>query len=241
MTAESIPAGDDPRRLLSNARQLARRVRLAQRATWFPLLALGVVFLGAIPIDLFGQVRDCQPSTAMGGHPPPGEICLVYNPVHAVYWPVAHVLAYALIAYWYLRVARERGLRGRVLPYVVTGIVVTIVMSAVALWIVHQAITAWHHQVEYQLPGQVWVWRLFDDGGVWIGLLVLAWLERHLALLVFALGYLAVMLIVFDPRFFLRPASMMAILGSALLLGAYGFFRAQRRGVERGGSSERAN
>ena len=34
MTTDSVPAGGDPRRLLSDVRTLAHRVRLDQRVTW---------------------------------------------------------------------------------------------------------------------------------------------------------------------------------------------------------------
>ena len=49
MTSDAVPAGGDPRRLLADARNLARRVRFAQRVTWLPLLVLAVVTFGAIP------------------------------------------------------------------------------------------------------------------------------------------------------------------------------------------------
>jgi hypothetical protein len=40
MTTDSISAGGDPRRLLSDVRALARRVRRDQRMTWVALLVL---------------------------------------------------------------------------------------------------------------------------------------------------------------------------------------------------------
>lgn len=47
MTTESAFAGDGPHRLLPGARELAQRVRQAQRATWFPLLVFAAVTFGA--------------------------------------------------------------------------------------------------------------------------------------------------------------------------------------------------
>jgi hypothetical protein len=69
MATESAYAGDDPRRLLSGTQDLARRVRRAQRATWFPLLVLawaehnpallaftlGYLVIVLVPVD-FGWV-----------------------------------------------------------------------------------------------------------------------------------------------------------------------------------------
>ena len=47
MTTETAHPGDDPHRLLSNTRELAERVRKAQRATWFPLLVFAAVTFAA--------------------------------------------------------------------------------------------------------------------------------------------------------------------------------------------------
>ena len=46
---------DDPKSLLAEKRELARRVRRAQRTTWFALLVLGVVVLLAIPFYRYGH------------------------------------------------------------------------------------------------------------------------------------------------------------------------------------------
>ena len=73
MTSDSVPAGGDPRRLLADARDLARRVRLAQRVTWLPLLVLALVTFGAIPVYRFGHpvLSDCQ---TVGD----GQVCKVW-------------------------------------------------------------------------------------------------------------------------------------------------------------------
>jgi uncharacterized membrane protein YhaH (DUF805 family) len=54
MLNEFAYAGDsDPRQALSRARELVRRVRAAQRATWFPLLVLAAV-IASIPVERYG-------------------------------------------------------------------------------------------------------------------------------------------------------------------------------------------
>ena len=232
MTTDSVPAGGDPRRLLADSRHLARRVRLAQRVTWFPLLVLAAVTFVAIPVARYGPwVLDCEPLREPAG----ATICAGYRPVLMVYWPVALLLAYAAIAYCYVRVARARGLGGRVAPYVIAGIALTALATVAALWGIHQAQSAVHHQPPADLYGPNWAYRLVGTGGaIGLALLVLAWLERHLALLLFSLAYLAVVLVPINfgwgthwgPAWGFAPP--LVINGGVLLLGGLGFVLAQR-------------
>ncbi|MFJ9841311.1 hypothetical protein ACIRYZ_12685 [Kitasatospora sp. NPDC101155] len=48
MTDASVPSPSSPREVLSSLGELTRRVRSAQRGTWFPLLLFGVLTLGGI-------------------------------------------------------------------------------------------------------------------------------------------------------------------------------------------------
>ena len=72
-------------------------------------------------------------------------------------------------------------------------------------------------------------------GTIGVALLVLAWLERHVALLLFTLGYLAVVLVPInfgwgttgEPDGSSLP--QLVISGGVLLLGALGFALARRR------------
>jgi hypothetical protein len=101
-----------------------------------------------------------------------------------------------------------------------------------------------HHYIRANPPTDPypsWIMRLdhlaTPSGLIGVALLVLVWLERHFALLLFTLGYLAV---VIAPAgygwgdhwgagywFVLAP---LLINGGVLLLGALGFAQAQRRG-----------
>src|SRR6266487_2983633 len=111
MTTETVYPGDDPHRLLSSARELAQRVRRAQRATWFPLLVFAAATFAAIPVFRYG-----------GHHPetcaavPGGRICTIYSTASFVYWPIALVLAYLAIAAFYIRRSCPRGRRTRARP-----------------------------------------------------------------------------------------------------------------------------
>lgn len=237
MTTNSVPADGDPRRLLAASRHLAHRVRVSQRVTWFPLLVLAAVTFAAIPVARFGPiVLDCAPVPNQMG----AQACAVYRPVALfVYWPVALLLAYAAIAYCYERVARARGLGGRVAPYVIAGVVLTGLFTAVAVWGAHEAELMVHHQPA-TLYGPHWIYRLLGaDGAIGLALLVLALLERHLALLLFTVAYLAVVLVPINfgwgsgwgPTWGYAPS--LVINGGVLLLGGLGFALAQRRGRTR--------
>ncbi|GAA4252232.1 hypothetical protein [Dactylosporangium darangshiense] len=227
MTSDAVPAGGDPRRLLADARDLARRVRLAQQVTWLPLLVLAVVTFGAILVYRFAHpiLSDCRAVQD-------GRLCKGWFRAAAFYWWSASVLAYVAIAVGYLRVARARGLGARVLPYVLTGVGL-VVLSAAA--------TATWRLLDYPYgpagpPAFVQLlFRLVDPtGAIGLALLVLAWLERRVALLLFAVGYLAVVLVPINfgwgahwgMQWHFAP--QLVINGGVLLLGSAGFALAQR-------------
>ena len=226
MTANSIPAAEDPRRLLADLRSLAHRVRLDQRMTWVTLLILAAVTLVAIPFDWFGMQVNCFPD---GG-------CQFARRGMLYYWPAATLVAYAAIALCYLRAARARGLGARVLPYAITGAVTAVVFPAA--WVV---VTTFFANPVPEQPLPYW-WFVIDRllmpwGTIGVTLLVLAWLERNVALLLFTVGYLALVLLVLpmSDGYGLRlgihagMAVPQLIVGVVLLLGAIGFRVAARR------------
>ena len=222
MTTDAGHPGDDPHRLLSSARALARQVRRDQRATWLPLLVFAALTFAAIPVRrLTGHHLDCH---AVAG----GQVCRAYSDADFVYWPTALVLAYVAIVTFYVRRSRARGVGTRVLPYAVTGIVIALALTGVALWTLHHPLNEhnppWLHGVPYRLvsPG----------GAIGLALLVLARVERNRALLLLTLAYLAVVAVPvtfgtdrFDPPWYSLPAVSQ---GTVLLLGGIGFALAQR-------------
>ncbi|SNT66245.1 hypothetical protein SAMN05421812_13526 [Asanoa hainanensis] len=230
MTSDTVPAAGDPRRLLADVRGLARKVRLTQRVTWLPLLTLALVTFGAIPANMLGEpvTRDCY---SVEG----GEICKIWEPAADLYWLVALVVAYVVIARVYLRVARERGVDARVLPYVLTGVGFSVLMFALigvgaGVWFVRDAADLLNPSTSIEV-----LFRLLTPvGGIGLALLVLAWLERNVALLLFTLGYLAVILVPIDFGWgvhwggHLQGVTSLVIVGGVLLLGSGGFALAQR-------------
>lgn len=230
MTSDAIPAAGDARRLLTETRDLARRVRVAQRVTWLPLLALSLVSFGAIFALRFGHqvLSNCH---QVGD----GQVCEVWFRDASIYWWVALILAYAVTVAGYLRVARARGVGGApVARFAIAGLAMLVLF------------TLFHVIVGNVLPDPdptkplPWavlaLFRLTDfTGTIGLALLVLAWLERHPALLVFALAYLTVVVVPINfgwgehwgSNWAFAP--MLAIGGGVLLLGSAGFWFAQRR------------
>ncbi|MCU7726102.1 hypothetical protein ODJ79_20445 [Actinoplanes sp. KI2] len=228
MTTETVPAGGEPRRLLSDVHSLARQVRRDQRATWIALSILAGATFVAIPFDYFFLVAHCTP---VGD----GAACTFDRRGFLYYWPPALLLSYAAIALCYVRIARRRGLGARVLPYAITGAALTVLFTAA--WVGIRLYLAHHGTPANPLPS----WALLLDrlvapaGTIGVALLVLARLERNVPLLVFTLGYLAVVLVPIDFGWgrnwgihttFLPPQ---IIAGTVLLGGAVGFALAHRR------------
>lgn len=232
MTDESAPREDSPRELLAAVRDLTRQVRAAQRATWFPLLVFAAITLIAIPVyryapylDVFGTCRTQGGSTVCSGE----------NPTVLGYWTVALVAAYALIAGFYVRQSRRRGVGTPVRPYIIVGIILAVLMTAVSIWLIYHplppvAADPFSTEPADLTPGPAaWLVSGLASPGSVIGLalLVLAWVERHWALLAFSLGYLAIGLAqgaqvihTSSPWFFLP---YLLVPAGILLLGAAAF------------------
>jgi hypothetical protein len=214
-------SGDDPRQLLSGTRELTRQVRRTQRATWFPLLALAAVTFAAIPFRYSPhRLGTCAATETV-------RVCIAYPSALLVYWPTALVLAYAVIAAFYIRRSQARGVGTRVRPYVVAGIILALAMTGSLLWTLY-------HPLAFTPGGPGLLPALHSYSfAIGLALVVLAWAERNGALLALALGYSAVVLVTAT----VGPVSghgllgwpvQLVIPGSVLLLGGIGFLLAQR-------------
>jgi hypothetical protein len=192
MTHESVPSADSPRELLAGVRELTRKVRAAQRSTWFPLLVLAVITLATIPLYRFAP-RHLGPCRS-GPH---GTIvCAAAIPGLLVYWPIALVLAYAVIAGFYARQSRRRGVGTPVGPYVVTGAVIAVLVATASLWrAFHQHVSLPGAHVHVAAPALVLYALASPAAAIGLGLLVLAWVERSWALLGYSLIYLVIVLV----------------------------------------------
>jgi hypothetical protein len=222
MTSGAAFSGDDPRQLLSGTRELTRQVRRTQRATWFPLLVLAAVTFAAIPFRYAPHRLGTCAATATE------RVCTAYPPALLVYWPTALVLAYAVIAAFYIRRSQARGVGTRVRPYVVAGIILALAMTGSLLWTLY-------HPLAFTLDGPGGLFSVLHSYlfAIGLALVVLAWAERNGALLALALGYLAVVLVTatFGPtggHGGLGFPVQLVTAGSVLLLGGIGFLLAQR-------------
>ena len=221
MTSGTAFSGDDPRRLLSGTRELTRQVRRTQRATWFPLLVLAAVTFAAIPFRYSPHRLGTCAATDLA------RVCTAYPPALLVYWPTALVLAYVVIAAFYIRRSQARGVGTRVRPYVVAGIILALAMTGSLVWTLY-------HPLAFPLAGPGLSSALHSYSfAIGVALVVLAWAERNGALLALALGYSAVVLVTatvgsVSGHGWLGWPVQLVIPGSVLLLGGIGFLLAQR-------------
>lgn len=221
MTSGTAFSGDDPRQLLSGTRELTRQVRKTQRATWFPLLVLATVTFAAIPFRYSPhRLGTCAATETV-------RVCTAYPPALLVYWPTALVLAYVVIAAFYIRRSQARGVGTRVRPYVVAGIILALAMTGSLVWTLY-------HPLAFTLAGPGLFSALHSYPiAIGLALVVLAWAERNGALLALALGYLTVVLVTATVGSVSGHGALgfpvqLVIPGSVLLLGGIGFFLAQR-------------
>jgi hypothetical protein len=237
MTNDPGPA-DSPRQLLLTTRKLTQQVRQAQRATWFPLVLLGLVVIAAAPFYRLTPGVDvtCGPirATAHGGLT---KTCVASIGWAAfTYWAVTLVLAYALIAGFYLLRARRRGVGTRIVPYALAG-VAGLALVVLSVWPVQRVLG----QLHSDSPASLVVHGLNPLVAIGLALFVLVWAERNWALLVFAAGYLTVAIVttftsltrllrdlgwVVAPHWVLLPRLWLA--GAVLLLGGACFAIAER-------------
>jgi hypothetical protein len=184
MTNHPVPGRDDPHDLLSDTRDLTRRVRLTQRGAWFPLLVFAAATLAATPFYRYGPHPKHCASTPGGGY-----VCTIHSALALWYWPVALLVAYVAITSFYLHRAHQRGVGTRVQPYVGVGAVLALITTAWALWAAaHPALLA-----EYVRPGSFFLYQLASPAGaIGLALLLLAWIERSWPLLALTVAYLIV-------------------------------------------------
>ena len=233
MTNVPLPHETDPRQQLIRSRELARAVRSAQRATWFPLLVFALLTFVSIPIIRLGH-RDVVACRATGTLPSgePGRVCVVRNTATWIYWPIALVLAYIVIAAFYRRRASARGLSSRVQPYVVAGIAITVVLTAVATWASHRVLVGQRDILGWTFDAGELYRFVGPAATIGLALLVLAYVERSVALVGVTLAYLFVVVAPYSNQVASTSpwgfAPRIALDGAVLLAAAIGFAFAQR-------------
>jgi hypothetical protein len=229
MTAAESSAVGSPASQLSLSRALARRVRRERRASWFPLLVFAVVTFLAIPVTRAGHAvgLTCRPLSVPGR--PVARVCVAHNSAAYGYWPIALIASYVLIAAFYLHWSRSRGLATRARPYVVTGLVLAVAVTAAAVWAAHTVLTGRYDILGWHLQGQD-VYRLIAPAcAIGLALLVLAVIDRSPTLLLVSVAYLVLAIGGVDFGWTIARSSPWAfaphlvIAGSILLLASAGF------------------
>lgn len=191
MASSPASPADSPRDLLASVRGLTREVRIAQRGTWLPLLVLAVVNVAAIPVYRFAphHVGPCR--TGEEGI----SVCTGYIPSVLVFWPLALVLAYALIARFYMNQAGRRGVATRVGPYIAVGVALSAALAAASLWRALHPLTVPRPSQADAHPHPGLLGFATPATVIGLALLMLAWVEANRALLAFSVVYLAIVLV----------------------------------------------
>lgn len=229
VTYETTPAAGDPRHLLTATRELTLRVRRKQRAAWLPLLVFAAATLAAIPFYRYGHpTRHC--SSVNGG----GQVCTVYPTLALWYWPVALLLAYIGISWFYVHRARQRGVCSRVRPFVVFGVLAVVLATSGEFWSIdHPAFLAESLHLGPSQTTSV-LFRVASPAGViGLALLWLAWIERSWLLLAITTVYLIVVVIPIFIGSITHPSPWaflphVLLGGGVLLLGSVALAGAQR-------------
>lgn len=187
----SVP--QDPGALLRDLRADRRRARLARHGYWFPLVLFGVLTCASVPFYILPQPSSGSFSAGplqsaylggLGG--------LLVQGGLAYYWLAALLAGVAVTFAWYRWHGRHVGLRTPTWGYLVTGL--TLTALALVIPILEEKVQAFHG-LWVLMPGDLLIRGTFPFVIIAIGLCVLAWAERSLALSAIAGVYLAIALL----------------------------------------------
>jgi hypothetical protein len=221
VTTEPAPTSGEPQSLLATAHELTRQVRREQRGAWFPLLVFAVVTFAATPFVRYGHRHPTHCTSVQGGY-----VCSSYSALALWYWPVALLLAYLPISWFYLIRSRQRGMGTRIQPYIVLGVVLVGLTTAWALWAAaHPAFLAGTLHVGSGAQPTDVLYRIASPAGaIGLALLLLARIERSWALATITAAYLIVVVAAFDVGRLTHPSPWaflphLLIDGGVLLVG----------------------
>ena len=208
------------------------RVRQSQRASWFPLLVLSAATFLAIPVLRYSQHTLTTCGTPTGG----GYVCHAYSTWGVWYWPVALVLAYFGISIFYIRRAHAQGLETRIRTFIVAGIGIAIIVTAMGYWAVHLPVgEVAFLSLHIQESSLGLLHRIATPAfAIGISLLVLARIEHNRPLVLVDIAYLAIVLVPIDFGWNLNQSRdwnflpRLVIEGAVLLIAGIGFASVQR-------------
>jgi hypothetical protein len=198
---ETAIGSGDAAALLVEVRSLRRRTRLARHAYWFPLVLFGVLTCASIPFYIAPQwlslplvVGIRRPGLL--DSPYLGAQSLLVRSGLPLYWLVALLVGVAATAFWYRWHGRRVGLRTPSRGYLITGLallVAAMLIPVIAEYAPHRPGQA--SVFLYLIPGDLVNRGTFPFVIIAIGLCVLAWAERSIALAIVAAAYLSLSLV----------------------------------------------
>ena len=190
---EGQDAAETPEQLLGEARRARRQARRARHAYWFPLVLFGLLTCASIPF--YVQRFQAQASGVTGATRYFNSFYLggfgFLTGFHlAYYWLAAILAGLAATAVWYRLRGDRVGLRTPSRGFVITG--VALLVLALIIPIVAASGVG---PMTILMPGDLVLRGTFPLVLIGVGLCVLAWAERSIALAVIAAGYLALSLV----------------------------------------------
>jgi hypothetical protein len=183
-----------PEQLLVEVRTVRRQARRARHAYWFPLVLFGLLISASVPF----YIRRLPANTGIfiGHAVGPSVWRSIYlggfGPLMsghtAFYWLAAMLAGLAATAVWYRLRGDRVGLRTPSRGFVISGLVLLGLALAIP-------VLATHTRLGPLGPGELLIRGTFPLVLIGVGLCVLAWAERSIALGVIAAGYLALSLV----------------------------------------------
>jgi hypothetical protein len=185
--------------LLAEMKALRRRARTARHAYWFPLVLFGLLTCASVPF--YAPPGGQAGETGVRARPPlrilGGFSGLTYQRFLGYYWLAALLGGLLLTLLWYRRNARRVGLATPARGFVVATAALT--MLALAIPLLSQVRSphwlSWLQHLQVLWPGDLMMRGTFPFVIIAVGLWILAWAERSLALTVIATVYTAAALL----------------------------------------------
>jgi hypothetical protein len=179
--------------LLGAAAAARRQARRARHAYWFPLVLFGLLTCASLPFYIVRFPRPGASATAGASFLQSsylGGFAALTSGNVAYYWLGAILAGVVATAVWYRLHGDRIGLRAPSRSFVITGLVL-LVLALVLPVLAHYSGAGF----AILMPGDLLARGTFPLVLIGLGLCMLAWAERSVALTVIAAGYLALSLV----------------------------------------------
>jgi hypothetical protein len=199
----------EPAEMLGEVRTLRRRARLARHAYWFPLVLFGLLTCASVPFYIQQIPRSRATYSSPSGPPGPaflqspylGGFALASYRGIAYYWLGALLLGIVATVIWYRWRGNRVGLRTPARGYLIAGLIIvalTLLIPLLGLGVSTESrgsgLAGGVGMVMF-MPGDLVVRGTFPLVLIGLGLCVLAWAERSVALTAIAVAFVALALL----------------------------------------------